>query len=393
MKIFNFIKKIFENEKIEEVEEEKLDFSNIGDWINTKEKEIKTKEGKVLTEIKERSNIFLDNFKEKVDILRGVNLDLKKEEYRIKSMSEEGRKKYLGSVDIFINNLDKLEKDDLEKFSKGIDKIFLDFNKNSYKNYERATILIGKEIAEVKETLRDFSRDLTKILEENKWLIDSLKISSIIKLKLNELTNLDDEAKRIEEVITNLNSDLSNMEEENKKIKSEVEKIEKSEKYIENLTRQNNVKSLEEELKKEIFFLRQIIDFKALANFYHIFEERMNIVKKHKEDFQTNFQKDDGETILSLLNESKLNNEKISDKMVGIKIKKEEILENEQEISRTPDLTIELHSKKTKVILDIGNLKNEKTMQEKRQEKLKLSKEDLIESIKERAEILVIKLR
>ena len=32
-------------------------------------------------------------------------------------------------------------------------------------------------------------------------------------------------------------------------------------------------------------------------------------------------------------------------------------------------------------------------MQEKRQEKLKLSKEDLIESIKERAEILVIKLR
>ena len=116
MKMFNFIKKIFENEKIEEVEEEKLDFSNIGDWINTKEKEIKTKEGKVLTEIKERSNIFLDNFKEKVDILRGVNLDLKKEEYRIKSMSEEGRKKYLGSVDIFINNLDKLEKNDLEKW-------------------------------------------------------------------------------------------------------------------------------------------------------------------------------------------------------------------------------------------------------------------------------------
>ena len=55
---------------------------------------------------------------------------------------------------------------------------------------------------------------------------------------------------------------------------------------IENLTRQNKVKLLEEELKKELFFLRQIIDFKALANFYHIFEERMNIVKEHKEDFQ-----------------------------------------------------------------------------------------------------------
>ena len=308
-------------------------------------------------------------------------------------MSEEGRKKYLGSVDIFINNLDKLEKNDLEKFSKSIDKIFLDFNKNSYKSYERATILIGKEIGDVRETLRNFSRDLTKILKENKELIDSLKIFSIIKLKLDELNNLGDEVEKIKEVITNLDKNLFDREEENKKIINEINKIKESEDYIENLTRQNKVKSLEEELKKELFFLRQIIDFKALANFYHIFEERMNIVKKHKEDFQTNFQKDGGEAILGLLNESKLNNEKISDKMVGIKSKKEEILENEQEINRTPDLTLELHNKKTKIILDIDDLKSEKTRQEKRREKLNLSKENLVESINERAEVLVINLR
>ena len=53
---------------------------------------------------------------------------------------------------------------------------------------------------------------------------------------------------------------------------------------------------------------------------------------------------------------------------------------------------VELHNKKTKIILDMDNLRSEKTRQEKRREKLNLSKENLVESINEKAEVLVIKL-
>ncbi len=391
--MFNFFKEKFKKDKIEEVEEEKLDLSDIGGWVDRKEREIKIGEEKILTQIKERNNLFLDNLKKKVEILREVNLDLKKEEYRIKSLSEEGRKKYLESIDILINNLDKLEKNNLEKFSESVDKIFLDFNKNSYKSYERATILIGKEIADVRETLRSFSKDLTKILKENKEIIDSLKIFSIIRLKLGELNNINGEVRKIKEIMINLDKDLLNMGEENKKIISEIEKIKKSKDYIENLTRKDKIKSLEEDLEKELFFLREIIDFKALANFYHIFEERMNIVKEHKEDFHINFKKDDGKALLNLLDESKLNNEKISNKIIGIKDKKEKILENEKEINKTPDQTKELHIKKTKIILDIGNLKSEKTKQEKRREKLKFLKDNLVEGINEKADIIILNIR
>ena len=128
-------------------------------------------------------------------------------------------------------------------------------------------------------------------------------------------------------------------------------------------------------------FLKQIVDFKDLSTFFHIFKEEMKIVKAHKEDFQTNFKKDYGESILNLLNESKLNNETISKKIKQIKSKKEEIEKNKREIKK--DETQKLYPETTRIILEIGNLNNEKERGEKRKEKLNISKDVIIKEIRE----------
>ena len=385
MGILNFIKKIFENNKDKEIEKEKIGFSEIGDWIDKKKKEIEVREEKVFVLIQEKINVFVNELKEKVRLVEDVNLKLKKAEDRMESVSEEGRKKYLESVELFIEDLDELEKENLEKFSKKIDKIFLDFNKRSHMSYERATILIGKEMAEVKETLKSFSKDLIKIFEKNKDIINSLKTFSLIELNLNEIVKIDQELEEIKKAIAYLDKGLLDKEEENKKILNEIEEIKKSEIYLENLSRQDKIKLLKEELEKELLSLKQIIDFKALANFYHIFEDRMELVKEYRDDFQKKFKRDNGENTLDLLlNESKLNNLDISNKMNKIKDKKKDIMENEQEIK--PDKIQELYTQTTKIILDIGNLKNEKIRKEKRGGTLKILKEELLEKVKEKVE-------
>ena len=96
--------------------------------------------------------------KEKIDVAKSFDINLKKEEDRIKSATEEGRKKYLESVEDFMNGLNNLKKESLEKVIADTNRIFSDFNRRSRMSYERATILIGKEMGEIKESIKAFSR-------------------------------------------------------------------------------------------------------------------------------------------------------------------------------------------------------------------------------------------
>ncbi len=382
MGLFDFFRKITRKKDEEsETGQEKIAFSEIENWIEGKRNEVKVREEKILVLVQDKTNVLIDELKGKITIAEGVDIESKKAESKINSLVEEGRKKYIEFVESFIEDLKSLEKEGFERFITEIDKIFLNFNKSSHMSYERATILIGKEMADIKDSIKSFSKDLVKIFNENKDIVDLSKIISLTRLKLNQISEAEETLKRVNEEIILLDKKITEKKEENQKILEEIEKIKKNEDYLKDLGKQEKIKSLEEELEKDILSFKQLIDFKALANFFHIFEKQMNIVKAHREDFQTNFNKDNGESILNLLNEAKLNNEAISEKIKQINNKKQEIIKNKQEIKK--DETEELYSKITKIVLEIGNLMNQKTKEEKRYTKLKSTKEDMIKELKE----------
>ena len=391
MGIFDFFKKIITDKKAEEAEKEKIAFSGIADWIEKKRKEIENKEEEVFTFVKEIINIFTNEIKEKINILKNIDINSKREEDKIKSITEEGRKKYIEFVELFIKNLDNLQQDKLEKIIININKIFSDFNKNSHMSYERATILIGKEMGSIKDEIKVFSKNLIKVFDENKNIINSYKVVSLIKIKLKQLEETERDFNRVNETISTLTKKVTDKEEENKKILEEIEEIKKSPDYLEYLERLKKIKSIEEDLEKDFFSLRQLIDFKALGNFYHIFEKEIKIVNSYKDNFQTNFQKDNGADILNLLNQAKLNTQEISDKINQIRKKKEEIIKNETEIEK--DKTQELYSKIARTITEADNLKNLKTKEGKRCEKLNSSKEDIIKNIKEDFEKIEVEIK
>ena len=279
------------------------------------------------------------------------------------------------------NQLNDLEMNRFEESVRKINNIFLDFNKGSYKNYERATILIGKEMGSIRENLRLFSRELIKTFNESKEIVDSFKKIALVKSQLNMIFILEETLKKISETTLFLGEKIKIKEEENKKLLEEIEEIKRGQGYLENIRNQKKIESLKEELKNDIFKLRQVIDFKALANFFHINEEQMKILKKHREDFQTNFQKDNGKIIIDFLDESKLNNEIILEKVNLIRTKVEEISNHENEVKE--DETLELGPRVKTVVMEIDNLKIDKVKEEKRDEKIKINRKELIDSLKQ----------
>lgn len=383
MGIINFLKKIAGMSGVEELdrETEKVAFDNIRNLIENKIKKIEDKENEIFVLIKNKISVIIKELDEKVKVLENIDIESIKSEDRIKLIVKGNLNNYINYVKSLTENLYNLKEESFEKFIVMLNEIFLDFNKKSHMSYQKVTFLIGNEIAVIKDSIINFSKYLGKVFKENKDIIDSSKIIHSIKLKLEEIDEIKENIREVDEKNKSLDREIKNIKETNKRVLEEIEKIKEDDSYIENLKKQEEIKLKREELEKEIFKLREMIDFKALGNIFHVSKEKINIIKAHKENFQTIFQKDDGVNILSLLDEAKLNNETISSKIKQINDKKEEIIKNKATIKKdeTEDLLAEIE----KIKLKIENLNNEKAKELKRCEKFKLNEKNIINSIKQ----------
>jgi len=380
MGIFELFKKLVKGKESEEIVIKKLAFSEIEDWIENKTKENQIKENKLVLEIQEKIKINNKELKEKINTLLEFNVDSKKEKDHVKNIVIDSRKKYIELVEELMKKLEELEETKLEEIIKKTNKIFLNFNKSSFKNYERATILIGKEMANIKESLKVFSKSLLQIYRENKNTIDFFKDVEGIKENFKKIKEIDNSLIKIKEKIIFLEEKIKIKKSGFERLKEKLEETKKSKAYSEFLESQKELEKLNLDIKEKILELRQLFDFKALANFFHIFPEQMEIVKNHKEDFYNHFLKDNGKAILDLLNKSKLDNNKVQEKINKINLKLEEIKRNKKEIKK--DLVQEIDSEIKDILLELEDFKIEKVKEEKRQEKLKNNHEELIELLK-----------
>lgn len=381
MGIFDLFKKLAKQSKVQEPINEKLAFSDIENWNKNKTIENKLKEKEIIDSVKKRISSFDEELKEKIMVLANFDVESKKAQDELKVIVNEGRKKYIESLENFIAHLNNIEKENLEQFVSYVNNIFLDFDKKSRMHYEKTTILIGKEAGIIRDSLKTFSKELAKIFDENKNIADLSKSLDFIKLKINQINQIDEILEEIQQKIKVLEKKIFDKKEKEKKLLEDIEEIKKNPSYLNYLNAQEKIKLLEEEIRKEIQNLRQLINFKALANFYHIFEDDMRVIKEHKEDFNASFRKDDGLRILDLLKNSKLNNNKILEKTKHIQNKKEELKENKQKTGGNKMQN--LNSEKTRIIKEIEELIIEKVKEEKRHEKLKMSKKEPLSILKQ----------
>ncbi len=377
MGIFDFLKKII---KEEPGEKEKIAFSEAENWIEQKSEKNKEQEKEILEIIKNRIDELNSKISQKIKELEEINVDEKKVEDRFKLLVNENRKRYIEVINAFTENLKSLEKESFEKLIHEIDKSLRDFIKSSNASYEKTTILIGKEISGIKETINRFSKDLVKIINQNKKIIDNSKTISEIKTKLEQISRIEKILGKINETIKEIESGIGDKKRENQKLGKEIDSTKKSPEYLNYLKEKKGAKSLKEELTRDFFNLKELIDFKSLTNFFHINQKQLNIVKSHKEHFQPTFEENNGESLLALLNESKLNNEKISKQIEKIKSKTEEIKKINNKTEK--DKLQELESEVSRIEREIKALENEKESEEKKYSKIESNKKEIINQIK-----------
>ena len=385
MAFFDF----FKRKKTKEISKEEnivkdLSFEELAPFLEKKQKEIKVKEKQVISLINEKINLFLENIDEKLTLLTGVDYQSRKVEEKFKLVVKENLANYIYHVRKFKEKLTELKEPDYKEFTFKITRIFSDFDKKSFLNYQKATLLVGKEIASIKEDIVNLSKYFKKIFNENSRLLDFSDSISFISSKIKEINEINKNIEDINEKIKSLEKQEDTKTKDIKTFEEEINKIKESKDYIDNLNKLKEIKSLEERLEKEISELKFLIDFKALSNFFHIIERDMKVVKLHKENFKDSFQIDNGKELLRLLDESKLNNSQTSNKIIKIKDTKENISKITKTIDQDSITSLLNKLENTKIELD--KIKQEK--ENKSMEKLALRKKEILDLINKRVKEL-----
>lgn len=375
------LRNFFRKKKIQEpkIEPEKVDPNEIKNWLDKKIKKFTEKENEVFISIEEKIDSFTLDVGKKIEILEAIDIESKKVEIRAKIIVRQSLDKYLRFVKIFTKELTDIEKQNLNQFIKNTSKIFSDFDKRSYIFYQRANYLIGDELLALKQEINNLSAYFTELFNKNKKIVNSFDIIVSTKLKL---TRLDENTTILSEMRSEtnfLNKKTIENEMKERNVLDKIEKIRINEDYLENQNKKDKIKLIEKQLENDTSKLRLLIDFKKLTNAFHSDENKMKKIKDYKEDFQKTFAGNNGEDILKLMSEARLDDNSVLDKIKQIDEKKSKICEDKKLVKK--DGVDELLEEAEKIKSELENLAIEKAKHIRRIEKIKENEEIILKSI------------
>jgi hypothetical protein len=354
---------------------EKIKFGELEEFIIKKKEQNKEKENIIISNISQNILELVSELNEKGEEIKKIGLKDKKAEERIKIIVLENLSYYADHIKKLIENLKKLDKSGLTELASSIDRELFEFDKKSRMSFEKATILVGKELGNVKDSINKFFRGLNKLLEENKGLILELKTVSLIEESLNKLKNNKKSSLDIEINIDNIKKRMQKIEKEKEEIENKINEIKKSEAYISQEQNKKNTEIKKKELENIIFKLKSLIDFKFLENIYHTSDNKMEIIKNYQTDFNQIFEKDKPE-LVELLEE---NRNHVIEEIAKIKIAKEEIFRVEKEKDLLEDINLELGKKS----FELEDIKKKKEREEDRLNKIDGGIKDIKNKISE----------
>ena len=375
---------IFKKKKEEPPQLQKLSQEELQDWLKSKQKEVSKQEQQLFHEVKERINTLAQELTEEISALNQVDFEKKKEREKIKAIVQENFRNYIIKLERLINKIQEIENS--SNVINQINKIFYDFEKRSKPNYEKATYLIGKEMADTKESIKSFFRDIERIVKNNQKQIEESQIVKEIKEEVEKYKQIQETNSKIIEEIEEQAQKINKIKGILQKYKEDKEEIKNSQVYHE---KERKIKQLEikkQELETNKTKLKQLISFKSLTNIYHKNQKEMGILKEYRENFKQTFNKTRGEDLFNLLKDSSLYTEEMSNLI-------QKINNIKQELSNTKIEHTELNSLDNSIKnleYEIEQITLNKENREKTQTKFKENKEDILESLKKKLRSLNI---
>jgi hypothetical protein len=376
MGILNFIKNIFkEPEKPSEPED--LLIKDLQNWIQTKEKSIEKQDKDFSEQITNLKKELINTINKKLEELKDYNLDDKKAEERIKSIILENFNNYIRYTEKLIEGLENLITNQSKTLIQEIDLLLINFQEKSDVSYQKATFLIG-EIGKIKESIDNFTKQLKKLINENQELIKTSGLISIIKLKQEELLEVESTEDQIKNKHKSTKSKITHIENQIKEIQEQITKIKKSKEYHEEINEKNKIDQENNTLTTKLNELKKLVDFKELAHKYHANEKEMNIIKDHRNNFQEAFEKDNGKDLEELVNKKQA-----SDKIQEIQDLRKHINKLENNLNLKEGVEISLKEAEiTKLEQDIKDQNTEQEKNNKLLTKITDEKDQIFEQLK-----------
>ena len=126
-------------------------------------------------QIEQKIAVFESDAGKSIEILRNVNLSKRNEYEKIKTTVLDNLHQYIDYMRKLLGELIKLNNGAEQELADYFGKIFSslnEFTKASYVPYEKATYLIGKEMAAARSLVRQFGQDISALAEQNKALYE-----------------------------------------------------------------------------------------------------------------------------------------------------------------------------------------------------------------------------
>jgi hypothetical protein len=376
---------LFKKKEMEKVKKmENLEFTELDFWVENKTAEL-SKDKDFFTESIKTRMVQLDNeFDLGINGLEGIDWEKIKADERVKGIVME-------NLNIYISHLKQLKLDlkevnEIER--KEIDKIFTGFDKKTVKSYQKSTFLIGKELAVISESAGNFFRDLDKLQEENKELLENFRIISEIKGRLEEFSKTDELIFRVKKEIGKINGRIEIAKLKIKENNKEIEKIMDSQEFKKWKTNNEKYICIKDNKKKMLVELKSLIDLKLLAKIWHENEKEMIVVKKYRENFERAFEEDGGKILNKIV--GTLDNEALIKEKIGC------VLDLDLEIEESivaESLTSGLEEDIKRIEVEIDELEVNKARTEKRISKLECVRGKIREVLNEELEKVGVEIR
>ena len=387
MGLFNFLKNIFSEENTQNNDPKQKDIfsNNIDSTISNELVDVYKRKALIknaLTKEVDELNLLLS---EQIPILTKIDISERKEMEKIKIIVMDNLKQYLSQLEKLRIELKEAENENPGTYSNQIHQIFLSFDKNSKTCLDKSTILIGKEFEPVKNSIKEFSKSYNEIILSHKDAIETEPVLIELKNLLNKKTELikikqdsENQSKNITEKIKVFGKNITEKE-------KNIENIKKGQEYLNFLEDKEKIKKDKNNLNQKIMELKEKIDIKLLAKYFHNDAKKSKIISNYTDNFISSLENDKGMQIINLIKETKpeLN---IEEELKKLKLKNESLKE-----SKESEVEVELRLAEE----ELANLKNktkdyeeELKKEERKIEKFNEKTEMIENEVKEKAKIL-----
>lgn len=380
MRFFDFLKKEKETR-----ERKTILFSNLFQETETELRAIENKIQNIKEQIRQRISQLSSELKEKIAALRNINLEDRKEQEKIKIIVKENLALYISYLQRLIEQLETLDYKDKNYLTK-IDSAFNNFKIASTKSFEKATILIGKELDEVRDSMKKFSKNFDSIMIENKEIFEKEKIANSLNELLLELKQREEAELKIKNSLQNLEQNFKELEEKKKAKEKELENIKNSDSYIKALEEKEELRQKIEKTDEELFRLKQEIKLKYLSKLFHQDKKKSQIIKMYIEKFKEALQQDVQLEICSIIKEVNPNFD--AEKLKEIRLKNIEFKKLEDQKAPIETQIKDIEEEIKKLALELLGIKNIIEQEKKKIERLQEKENEVKKEIKNQVRAL-----